>query len=40
MRDDAVDEEAFAGIVERLAASGVDSIGALGSTGSYAYLSR
>ncbi|WP_105565054.1 dihydrodipicolinate synthase family protein [Microbacterium halophytorum] len=37
--DDAVDERAFAGLVERLAASGVDSITALGSTGSYAYLS-
>lgn len=39
LRDDAVDETAFAGIVERLAAAGVDSITALGSTGSYAYLS-
>ncbi|MFF2496447.1 dihydrodipicolinate synthase family protein [Agromyces sp. NPDC058064] len=39
MADDAVDERAFAGLVERLAAAGVDSITALGSTGSYAYLS-
>lgn len=37
---DAVDERAFARLVERLAAAGVDSITALGSTGSYAYLSR
>lgn len=36
--DDAVDERAFAGLVERLAGAGVDSITALGSTGSYAYL--
>ncbi|WP_440572852.1 dihydrodipicolinate synthase family protein [Streptomyces sp. KR2] len=33
-----VDEKAFAALVGRLAAAGVDSIGALGSTGSYAYL--
>lgn len=38
--DDVVDEAAFATQVERLAAAGVDSITALGSTGSYAYLSR
>lgn len=38
LRDDAVDESAFAGIVSRLAASGVDSITALGSTGCAAYL--
>jgi 4-hydroxy-tetrahydrodipicolinate synthase len=36
---DAVDETAFAGLVQRLAAARVDSITALGSTGSYAYLS-
>lgn len=36
--DDAVDEAAYARLIERLAASGVDSITALGSTGSYAYL--
>ncbi|WP_067962491.1 dihydrodipicolinate synthase family protein [Nocardiopsis trehalosi] len=35
-----VDERAFAALVRRLAAAGVDSIGALGSTGSYAYLTR
>ncbi|WP_089775893.1 dihydrodipicolinate synthase family protein [Ruania alba] len=40
MRDDAVDERAFAAQVARVAASGVDSIGALGSTGVYPYLSR
>lgn len=38
-RDDAVDEAAFVGLIERLVAAGVDSITALGSTGSYAYLS-
>jgi 4-hydroxy-tetrahydrodipicolinate synthase len=37
---DSVDERAYAGLVERLAAAGVDSIGALGSTGGYAYLPR
>ncbi|AZZ53517.1 dihydrodipicolinate synthase family protein [Rathayibacter festucae] len=40
LRDDAVDGPAFAALVERLAAAGVDSIGALGSTGSAAYLDR
>lgn len=40
LADDAVDEDAFAGLVRRLAAAGVDSITALGSTGSYAYLTR
>lgn len=40
MNETAIDEVAFAGLVERLAAAGVDSIGALGSTGNYAYLSR
>ncbi|MFF3503336.1 dihydrodipicolinate synthase family protein [Streptomyces sp. NPDC003247] len=35
-----VDETAFAALVDRLTAAGVDSIGALGSTGSYAYLTR
>lgn len=34
-----VDERAFAALIERLADAGVDSIAALGSTGSYAYLS-
>lgn len=40
IRDDVVDEAAFARLVDRLADAGVDSIGALGSTGSYVYLSR
>ncbi|MHA7278126.1 dihydrodipicolinate synthase family protein [Arthrobacter sp. MDT2-2] len=35
---DEVDETAFARLIERLATAGVDSITALGSTGSYAYL--
>ena len=35
---DAVDETAFTRLVQRLAAAQVDSITALGSTGSYAYL--
>lgn len=35
-----VDAAAFAALVDRLVAAGVDSIGALGSTGSYLYLSR
>lgn len=39
MANDAVDEAAFVRLVERLAAARVDSITALGSTGSYAYLS-
>ncbi|SDQ73356.1 4-hydroxy-tetrahydrodipicolinate synthase [Arthrobacter crystallopoietes] len=39
LSDDAVDEAAFSGLVERLAEAKVDSITALGSTGSYAYLS-
>ena len=36
----AVDAPAFERLVSRLAAAGVDSVGALGSTGSYAYLGR
>ena len=36
----AIDEPAFERLVARLARAGVDSIGALGSTGSYAYLDR
>src|SRR3954452_195665 len=36
----AIDAPAFERLVARLAAAGVDSIGALGSTGSYAYLTR
>ncbi|WP_234426922.1 dihydrodipicolinate synthase family protein [Streptomyces niger] len=38
--EDGIDEKAFAALVGRLSAAGVDSIGALGSTGSYAYLTR
>lgn len=38
--DDVVDERAFVGMLERLVAAGVDSITALGSTGSYMYLDR
>lgn len=38
--DDAIDAVAFTRLVERLAQSPVDSITALGSTGSYAYLDR
>ncbi|APX93771.1 dihydrodipicolinate synthase family protein [Halomonas sp. 1513] len=34
-----IDEPAFARLIERLVAARVDSIGALGSTGNYAYLS-
>lgn len=40
LRDDAFDERSYAGLIERLAAARVDSIGALGSTGSYLYLDR
>lgn len=35
-----IDEMAFIRLIERLVDAGVDSIGALGSTGNYAYLSR
>lgn len=35
-----IDEAAFIRLMERLSHAGVDSIGALGSTGNYAYLSR
>lgn len=38
LSDDTVDETAFIGLIQRLAAAQVDSITALGSTGSYAYL--
>lgn len=38
MNENGVDENAFVKLVERLVAAGVDSICALGSTGSYAYL--
>ncbi|MGO4759328.1 dihydrodipicolinate synthase family protein, partial [Streptomyces sp. 2MCAF27] len=40
MSESGIDEQAYARLVARLASAGVDSIGALGSTGSYAYLSR
>lgn len=40
LRDGRVDESAVVRISERLVHAGVDSIGALGSTGSYAYLTR
>jgi 4-hydroxy-tetrahydrodipicolinate synthase len=40
MNEDGIDEAGFTTLVARLAAAGVDSIGALGSTGSYAYLGR
>ena len=39
LRDDVLDEQAYAALVGRLASSGADSITALGSTGAYAYLS-
>lgn len=38
--DQGVDERAFAKLMQRLVDAKVDSIGALGSTGSYAYLRR
>lgn len=37
---DRIDERAFIGLIERLSTAGVNSITALGSTGSYAYLAR
>ena len=40
LRDDTFDEAAYAGLIERLVTAGVDSITALGSTGSYMYLDR
>ncbi|WP_394681616.1 dihydrodipicolinate synthase family protein [uncultured Comamonas sp.] len=40
MDERGIDMPALAQLVQRLVAAGVDSIGALGSTGSYAYLSR
>jgi 4-hydroxy-tetrahydrodipicolinate synthase len=40
MNEACIDEAAFVRLIERLAAANVDSIGALGSTGSYPYLSR
>lgn len=38
--EDGIDEKALQTLVARLADAGVDSIGALGSTGGYAYLTR
>jgi 4-hydroxy-tetrahydrodipicolinate synthase len=40
LANDAVDERAFVRLIERLSEAQVDSITALGSTGSYAYLSN
>ncbi|WP_193105761.1 dihydrodipicolinate synthase family protein [Brachybacterium sp. FME24] len=40
LRDDQVDLAAYTRLIDRLVAADVDSIGALGSTGSYAYLDR
>jgi 4-hydroxy-tetrahydrodipicolinate synthase len=40
VKQDGIDEGAFIRLIERLVIAGVDSIGALGSTGNYAYLSR
>lgn len=40
LRDDEFDEASYGVLIERLAAAGVDSITALGSTGSYMYLDR
>ncbi|MGO3067170.1 MAG: dihydrodipicolinate synthase family protein [Brevibacterium linens] len=38
LKDESIDEDAFVGLIERVVLAGVDSITALGSTGSYAYL--
>ena len=38
MNENGLDEVAFARLIERLSAAGVDAIGALGSAGNYAYL--
>lgn len=40
MNETGIDEHAFVRLIARLAAAKVDSIGALGSTGCYAYLDR
>ncbi len=40
MNEQGVDENAFTRLVQQLVTAKVDSIGALGSTGSYVYLSR
>lgn len=39
-KDERVDVAAFRGLVDRLVTAGVDSLGVLGSTGSYAYLDK
>src|SRR5699024_4139630 len=38
LHDEGIDEDAYTGLIERLVLAGVNSITALGSTGSYAYL--
>lgn len=38
LNENGVDEKSFVRLIDRLVSAGVDSIGALGSTGSYAYL--
>lgn len=40
MNETEIREKEFVNLIERLVAAGVDSIGALGSTGNYAYLTR
>ena len=40
MNESSIDEAAFVGLIQRLTEAKVNSIGVLGSTGSYAYLSR
>lgn len=40
MQNNSVDEGAFIGLIQRLVDAEVDSIGVLGSTGNYAYLTR
>lgn len=39
IRDEEIDEASYVGLIQRLVTAGVDSITALGSTGSYVYLS-
>lgn len=40
INEDRIDEVSYVRLISRLVKAGVDSIGALGSTGSYAYLTR
>lgn len=40
MNESSIDEASFIGLIQRLAEAKVNSIGVLGSTGSYAYLNR